>query len=135
MSKRNKHAIKHTIQGFGLPLYTDEQLYSIHCATLEVLWQVGVRVDSPEAREVFAGAGAVVDEKTNIVHIPNYMVEDAIKTAPKTITLAGRDPAYDYVIEDNRVGFVNLAKGLPMRTPRQRYTVPRQNRTWPILRK
>lgn len=120
MSKRNKHAIKHTIQGFGLPLYTDEQLYSIHCATLEVLWQVGVRVDSAEARAVFAGGGAVVDEKTNIVHIPNYMVEEAIKSAPKTITLAGRDPAYDYIIEDNRVGFVNFGEGVAIIDPKTR---------------
>lgn len=109
---RNAHAFINRIDGFGIAGFSNDELTAIHCATLDVLQNTGVKVDSKEAQEIFAGGGAIVDPKTNIVKIPPYLVEDAIRSAPSTILLAARDPQKDYTLEMNRVGFVNFGEGV-----------------------
>lgn len=99
-------------QGFGLHSLTDDKLYEIHLATLNVLENTGVFIDTEEALEVFDGAGAQVDRKTNIVRIPPHVVDDAIRSAPSEITLAGRDPKHDKVLEADRVHFTNFSEGV-----------------------
>ncbi len=113
--KRNKQAVFNGLGSFGIVGYSPDELQTIHLATLDVLNNVGVRVDSKEARDIFAGGGAVVDEATHIVKIPPYIVEEAIRTAPPTLQLCGRTPEKDYVIEKNRVGFVNFGEGVMIR--------------------
>jgi trimethylamine--corrinoid protein Co-methyltransferase len=60
----------------------------IHLATLEVLERVGVDVHEDRAREILAGAGARVDGIR--VRIPEYLVEDALRKAPRRMTIYDR---------------------------------------------
>jgi trimethylamine--corrinoid protein Co-methyltransferase len=48
------------IDGFGLNMFSDDELYAIHCATLEVMRDTGLYVGSKEAREILAGVGALI---------------------------------------------------------------------------
>jgi len=114
---RNAHARFTRTNGFGIDPYSTDELYAIHCATLDVLQHVGVRVDSREAQELFAAGGAHVDPETDIVKIPPYLVEEAVRSAPATLLLAARDPKKDYILESNRVGFVNFGEGVSVIDP------------------
>lgn len=114
---RNLHASFKRVDGFGVNVFSHDELNAIHLATLDVLHHVGVRVDSKEAQEIFASGGANVDPKTNIVKIPPYMVEDAVRWAPSTILLAARNPQKDFILEGNRVGFVNFGEGVNIIDP------------------
>jgi trimethylamine--corrinoid protein Co-methyltransferase len=98
--------------GLGLKLFTDQDLEQIHLATLEVLEKTGLRFDDQKALDVLAGGGARVDKTTRIVKIPPYVVEDAIRSAPSKLVLAGRTPERDFVMESNRVGFTNFGEGV-----------------------
>ncbi len=69
---------------------SDDQLYEIHMATLEVLERTGVRVDNKEARDLLKDAGAYMKDN-NIVKIPAYLVEEAVRTAPSRTVLSNRD--------------------------------------------
>ncbi|MCP4627638.1 MAG: hypothetical protein GY850_29595 [bacterium] len=60
----------------------------IHLATLEVLERVGVDVHDKKAREILAGSGAGVDGIR--VRIPEYMVEEALRKAPRRMTIYDR---------------------------------------------
>ena len=113
--KRNKQAVFNGLGSFGIVGYSQDELETIHLATLDILQNVGVRVDSKEARDIFGSGGCYVDKNTHIVTIPPYVVEDAIRTAPPTIQLCGRSPEYDYILEKNRVGFVNFGEGVMIR--------------------
>ena len=86
---RNFHPGKRRSQGLGLNSLTDDELFDIHLATLEVLEKAGLYIQTDEALNVFDGAGAEVDRKTKIVKLPPYLVEDAIRSAPSKILLAG----------------------------------------------
>ncbi|MBW1889518.1 MAG: trimethylamine methyltransferase family protein [Deltaproteobacteria bacterium] len=75
-----------------LPTYrilTSDQIKHIHTATLELLETVGVKVMHKEARDMLAGAGCRV-KPGNIVRIPNWLVEECIRSAPSRITIYNR---------------------------------------------
>ena len=110
--KRNLHAGKRQSGGLGLKIFTDDEIYEIHLATLEVLQTTGLFIEDEEALEILDGGGAIVDPKKKVVKFPPYLVEDAIRSAPSKILLAGRNPKNDFVMENNRVGFTNFGEGV-----------------------
>jgi len=110
--KRNLHAGKRLSGGLGLNLFTEDELYELHLATLEVLEKTGLFFEDAEALEVLDGGGGVVDKKNKIVKFPPHLVEDSIRSAPSKIVLAGRNPKHDFVMENNRVGFTNFGEGV-----------------------
>ena len=73
-------------------LLDDEQLWQLHHATLEILQQVGVSVLHPEALEILRAAGCRVKEKTTVL-IPEYLVADAIQSAPSSVAVYDREGA------------------------------------------
>ena len=98
--------------GFGLNVFTDDELYEIHLATLDVLKNTGVFVENDKALAIFDGGGAIVDRKKRIVKIPSHVVEDAIRNAPSTFHAYGRIPESDIALEDNRISFTNFGEGI-----------------------
>jgi len=112
--KRNLHAGKRQSGGLSLNIFSEDELYEIHLATLEVLQKTGVFVEEQEALDIFDGGGAFIDRKNRIVKIPPYLVEDAVRSAPSKLNLAGRNPKNDIVLESNRVGFTNFGEGVQM---------------------
>ena len=108
---------KHRSQGLGLNSLTDGELDSIHQATLKVLEKTGLFIEADEALDVFDGAGAEIDREKKIVKMPASLVEDAIRSAPSKILLAGRDPRHDKVLEAGRVHFTNFSEGIEVVDP------------------
>jgi trimethylamine--corrinoid protein Co-methyltransferase len=78
-----------------LKVLTDEQVYRIHQAALEILWNTGVLVKAPAARVLLRQAGALADEETMLCRIPRYVVEGALKRAPSSFIVYARNPKYD----------------------------------------
>jgi len=62
----------------------------LHLATLQILERTGVAFECQEAIDLLGDAGADVSNPDR-VKIPSQLVEQAIRTAPKTITLYSRD--------------------------------------------
>ncbi len=110
--RRNPQAGRRRFGALSLEMFTEDELVDIHQATLEVLWDTGVFVEDGEARRLFAAAGCAVDDETRVVRIPPHVVEAAIRSAPSTLLLAGRDPANDFVMGPGRVGFTNFGEGI-----------------------
>ena len=74
---------------------TDDDIRYVHDASLEILEQVGLLVRNEKARKRFAQHGAIVDHETEMVRIPAPVIEKYRVLVPPTITLRGRDPAFD----------------------------------------
>jgi len=55
---------------------------------LEVL-EEGIFVGSEETQDIYHSHGCEVEKKSNIVKIPNYIVEEAISVTPKRGLYAG----------------------------------------------
>jgi len=69
---------------------TSDQIDLLHGASLEILSRTGIRFFHAEAISLFKKAGADISEE-NRVRIPRHLVEWALKTAPRNITIYNRD--------------------------------------------
>jgi trimethylamine--corrinoid protein Co-methyltransferase len=74
-----------------LEILAKDELTQIHDASLEILASAGVQVDDPAARKMLREAGAQVDESKGIARIPEGLVCEALRKAPKEFRLYGRD--------------------------------------------
>lgn len=78
---------------FGTPQFhilSDSQIETLHYKTLAILEQIGVTFQCQEALDLLRDAGADVSDPKR-VKIPSHLVEQALRTAPKTITLYTRE--------------------------------------------
>ena len=113
----NQYSGRHHSQGLRLNGLSNDELGDIHQATLDVLENTGLFIETDAALEVFDGAGAEIDRHHKIVKIPPPLVEDAIQSAPSKILLAGRDPRHDKELGTGRVHFTNFSEGIEVVDP------------------
>jgi trimethylamine---corrinoid protein Co-methyltransferase len=76
-------------------LNEDEQ-HRIHSMSLRILEQVGVHFHGDRAPKILAKAGVKIDPDKNIAKIPPEMVNEALKTAPKSFVFGARNPVYNF---------------------------------------
>lgn len=93
------------LNGSQIRLFNDSQVNAIHEGVVRLLEEVGMKVKSKQAFDIFEKGGAIVDPVSEIVKIPRAMLEKAIKTAPSKIVIHGRNEKHDAVLEKNRVHF------------------------------
>jgi trimethylamine--corrinoid protein Co-methyltransferase len=105
---------------FGLNVFSQDDLEQIHRATLDVLWNVGIQVKSPQAREIFSDNGCGVDAKTDVFKIPPHLVEDAVQSTPATYRAHAIEPQNDYVAGGTKTGFVNFGEAPALMDPETR---------------
>jgi trimethylamine--corrinoid protein Co-methyltransferase len=79
----------------------------VHAQSLECLSQIGVLVRSNSVLKMLADAGVSVDFKKKIAKIPERIVADAIRKAPKSITLGARDAKHDLRLPTVKYPFVS----------------------------
>ena len=85
-------------------LLTTEQIKAFHGATLELLETEGVDVFHDQARQLLADAGCRL-KGDHRVQIPNWLVEDAIQSAPSRIVIYDRLGKEAMRLEGRRVHF------------------------------
>jgi trimethylamine--corrinoid protein Co-methyltransferase len=99
---------------------SDEELMRIHEASVWILENIGVRVDSMQAVDILHGGGAHVDGKSGVVRFHESMIQDALDSAPSTIELYDRRMRKSLVIGHgagaaapghNAVKFIDHASG------------------------
>ena len=114
---RNNLSDRISSQGLSLNSLTEDELDRIHQATLRVLEKTGLFIETDEALDVFDGAGAKVDREKKIVRMQPYLIEDAIRSAPSKILLAGRNPHHDKMLEAGQTYFTNFSEGIEVVDP------------------
>ena len=89
------------------------EIDSIHSASMTVLSEVGIQVDYAKARRLFQQAGARVDEAKCVVYLPESLVQWALKQAPSSFGLYGRDASFSMHVGGEETQFAGL--GTPTR--------------------
>ncbi len=84
-------------------ILSDDQIEAIHRQSLKVLEDLGMDVLLPEARDILARAGALVDGER--VRIGRDIIEEALKTPPSEFTFHARNPAHNLRIGGNWIVF------------------------------
>ncbi|MEM3622830.1 MAG: trimethylamine methyltransferase family protein [Candidatus Bathyarchaeia archaeon] len=84
---------------------SEEQIESIHLASMRILEEVGIKIYSDAALKLLADGGAEVDFNKKLAYIPQYLVKEALSKAPSTIKLYGRNRKHDRTLEGDKVTF------------------------------
>ena len=111
-------------------ILSEEERRRVHDQSVRLLQEVGAKFLSDRALKILSDNGARVDRESRIARIPAEMVDQALKTAPKSFTLGGRDPKRDFALPSPFSGYVLDAGGVFMRdfrTGEKRYATLQDN--------
>ena len=89
------------VKGGQYKLLSDTQIRDLHEATVRVLDEVGIKVLHCEALELMAAGGCQVDFDERVARIPEDVLMEFVRKAPRQVRLFGRDPMYDIVLDDS----------------------------------
>jgi trimethylamine--corrinoid protein Co-methyltransferase len=87
---------------------SSEEVERIHAASMELLTNVGVRVEWPVARDLFRQAGAEVDDEGERVRLSETLIGQAVDRAPSRFQLYGADPGFSLDLGGGSVSFAGL---------------------------
>lgn len=90
---------------------TPDEVEQIHQASLEILWERGMRIKHRVALEMLDGAGAKIDDRTGMVRFPPDLVETCLATVPKEFAIGSRGGQHDFLLGKNEVPFVRTSSG------------------------
>jgi len=76
-----------------MSLIDEERLEQLHRNSMRILSEIGIKVMSSKALELFEKAGAIVDHDEQVIRIDESIVDAALATAPSSFTLTSRNPA------------------------------------------
>jgi len=94
---RNNNVVNPIIQ-----LLTEEQIKRVHDYSVDILENVGIKVESKKAREVFARSGAVkIDD--DLVYIQRDLVDHTIKTARSEINIYDQEGALAFQLGEGHM--------------------------------
>ena len=88
---------------------SDDELESIHQASMRILEDIGIDFLLPEARDMLQAAGADVKADSERVRFDRGLVEQAISTAPSQITMHARNPAHNLEMGGEHIAFCAVA--------------------------
>lgn len=89
------------LKGGMIKVLSQEDMEKIHLDALSILWRIGIEVREEQAFALLQKAGCPTNGMR--VRFPSHLVEEAIRLAPPTFTLYGRDPGLKFPLEDRRV--------------------------------
>jgi trimethylamine--corrinoid protein Co-methyltransferase len=81
--------------GRTLKVLSEKDIQMVTETSIEILKDPGFEIQHEEALNLFHQAGAEVDFNKQMVHIPEFLVEKALNSAPRSITVCGREPVHD----------------------------------------
>ncbi|MBF8297143.1 MAG: mttB, partial [Bacteroidetes bacterium] len=84
---------------------SDSLIDKIVDESCQLLEHIGVFVENQEAMELFLEAGAKADPSSRRVYIPRKLVDDALKYAPRTITLFDARGEKSFLIGGDEIHF------------------------------
>jgi trimethylamine---corrinoid protein Co-methyltransferase len=94
-----------TVPWAPLEVLTPAQVERILEAAFRVLEEAGLEIRSPAARDVYRRAGALVDDRTQMVRLGRDIVAAQLAQAPERFVLHARNPVRDLHVGGNVVNF------------------------------
>lgn len=86
----------------SMSILSRNEVELVHTTALRILSEVGVKIESPSVLVLLKKAGAKVDEKKETVLLPEGMIKEALRSAPKSVKICSRG-GVDYTIPDDGV--------------------------------
>ena len=93
----------------GIDLASDDEIESLHEASLRLLRDTGIAVLHDEARAMMVAAGATLGKNGIQVHFEPALIASLIASVPRQFTLHARNSAHDLIIGGDYLSFFMMA--------------------------
>ncbi|MFW9952787.1 MAG: trimethylamine methyltransferase family protein [Candidatus Thorarchaeota archaeon] len=93
------------------------ELQLIHESSLQLLEEVGIKIDDEKARKLLCEFGAIADNQSHFVRIPNDMVKEQLKLVPDSFKLFGPDGSYSLEINTENTHYATLGAAVKLYDP------------------
>ena len=81
-----------------IKMLSHKNLQRIHERSLHMLSRTGIQVDTAKGRALLEQVGALSKKGSNIIRLPEDLVEKAIRSAPREFTLGGRREGWSFAV-------------------------------------
>jgi trimethylamine--corrinoid protein Co-methyltransferase len=88
-----------------LEIISDDEIERIHSATIEVLKETGIKIESKWALDLLKQNGCVIDYENMKAKFPEELVEDCVKTTPKIFEFNAREEKNNVILGGDTVYF------------------------------
>ena len=88
-----------------LEFLSEEQVHTIHAASIKILEKTGIEVENENVVKIFAEAGADIDSQKRRIHISEALVKEALEKTPSEIKLFGLDGKQSLSFEGKNIYF------------------------------
>jgi trimethylamine--corrinoid protein Co-methyltransferase len=97
-----------------LSILSRDEIERIHGASIRILDEIGVALNSESVSKLLEGVGCIPSEKGDRMLIPEAVVKSALASAPKeSVLLASRDKKHDIVIpSSDKIYMANGGEGV-----------------------
>jgi trimethylamine--corrinoid protein Co-methyltransferase len=96
-----------------LEVLSKDEIEIIHDHTLDLLEEIGVKVESPEARKFLEENGCIQEQNDHFIKFPRDLVDKHLRTVPNSFSLWGPDGSFQLDINTNTVNFATV--GTPVK--------------------
>ena len=96
-----------------LEVLSNDELETIHSASMQLLSDVGIKIDSQDTRNLLKEHGATASENSDFVKFPESMIKDKLKTVPDSFKLYGPDGKFSFEVNTKSSQFATI--GTPVK--------------------
>ena len=96
-----------------LEVFSKDEIEAIHTATMTILTEIGIKVDSDDTRQILKDNGALVDDNSHFVKFSESLIRDKLKTVPSSFKLYGPDGSFSFEVNTETSQFATI--GTPVK--------------------
>ncbi|MFX1555229.1 MAG: trimethylamine methyltransferase family protein [Promethearchaeota archaeon] len=96
-----------------IKVLSNDEIQAIHSASIELLSKVGIKIDSPSARNLFKENGAEVSDNDLFIRIPESLIKEKLKEVPNSFKLHGPDGKFNFEVNTTSTQFATI--GTPVK--------------------
>jgi trimethylamine--corrinoid protein Co-methyltransferase len=96
-----------------IEVFTKEEIEQIHSASIQLLTDVGMKIDAQDARNTLKQNGAIVNDDNFFVRFPESLIKESLKTVPNHFKLYGPDGSFSIEVNTETTKFATI--GTPVR--------------------
>jgi trimethylamine--corrinoid protein Co-methyltransferase len=96
----------------SITLLSRDEIEDIHNASLEILENPGLEIESKRALDILKEVGGNVNYEKKRATIPRDLVKKALEKAPKTLTYGARNPKNSFLLDKREIHFTTNGYGV-----------------------
>jgi trimethylamine--corrinoid protein Co-methyltransferase len=96
-----------------IEVLSNDEIQSIHSASVELLSTVGIKVDSPTARLLFKENGAELSDNDLFIKVPENLIKEKLAKVPDSFKLHGPDGKFNFEVNTHSTQFATI--GTPVK--------------------